>query len=51
MTQGGWVVSGGVRMRAAGPLKITPEMRYTRWTSLRFFPTRNQVEFMLGVGF
>ncbi|MBI4478985.1 MAG: hypothetical protein HY651_03080 [Acidobacteria bacterium] len=50
LTQGGWVVGGGVRFDK-GPLKISPEIRYTRWTSERFLPTRNQVEFLLGVMF
>ena len=51
LTQGGAAVGAGVRVLAAGPLKITPEIRYTRWTSLRFLPTRNRVEFLVGVGF
>ncbi len=50
LTQSGWVVSSGVRFDAS-VLKISPEIRYTRWTSLRFLPTKNQVEFLLGVMF
>jgi hypothetical protein len=51
LTQGGMVFSAGVRLMAAGPLKVTPEIRYTRYTSSRFLPTENQVEFLVGVGF
>jgi hypothetical protein len=50
LKQGGYVAGGGVRISVLGPLKITPEFRYTRWTSGTLFPTRNQVEFFLGLG-
>ncbi len=50
LTQGGMVCGGGVRLKIAGVLKITPEIRYTRWTSKDLFPTRNQVEFLMGLG-
>lgn len=50
LTQGGWVVGTGLRFDVS-VLKISPEVRYTRWTSLRFLPTQNQVEFLLGVMF
>ena len=50
LLQGGMAFGSGVRI-SAGPLKVTPEVRYTRWTSLRFLPVRNQVEFLVGLGF
>ena len=50
LKQGGYLAGGGVRIPVLGPLKITPEFRYTRWTSGTLFPTRNQVEFLLGLG-
>mgnify|MGYP001131218038 CR=1 FL=1 len=48
---GGWIVTGGLRFRAAGALKITPEVRFTRHTSALWLPSRNQVDFFLGLGF
>ncbi len=51
LTQGGMAFGGGLRIAIWHSLKVTPEIRYTRWTSLRFFPTKNQVEFFLGLGF
>jgi hypothetical protein len=50
LLQGGGVVGSGVRFDI-GLLKISPELRYTRWTSERFLPTRNQTEFLIGVMF
>ena len=50
LTQGGWVIGSGVRFDF-GMLKLSPEIRYTRWTSQRLFPTQNQVEFLFGVMF
>lgn len=50
LTQGGMVFGGGVRVKTGGTLNIMPEIRYTRWTSRDLFPTRNQVEFLLGFG-
>ncbi|HLK20062.1 MAG TPA: hypothetical protein VKT81_13975 [Bryobacteraceae bacterium] len=50
LIQGGMVFGGGVRVKIARVLKLMPEVRYTRWTSRDLFPTRNQVEFLLGVG-
>ncbi len=47
----GWTGSAGVRFRLAGGLKITPELRYTRWTAKRGLPSQNQVDFFLGIGF
>jgi hypothetical protein len=46
----GWVAGGGVRFDWRA-LRIAPEIRYTRWKSERFLPTRNQVEFLLGIMF
>ena len=51
LIQGGMAFGGGMRIISAGPIKVTPEIRYIRWTSLRFLPTKNQVEFLVGVGF
>ena len=50
LTEGGIVIGSGVRL-AAWRLQVSPEIRYTRWTALRFQPTRNQVEFLVGVTF
>jgi len=48
---GGWIVTGGLRVRAPGGLKITPEVRFTRYASGLWLPSRNQVDFFLGLGF
>lgn len=50
LTEGGIVIGSGVRL-PAWRLQISPEIRYTRWTALRFQPTQNQVEFLVGVTF
>lgn len=50
LTEGGIVIGSGVRL-AAWRIQISPEIRYTHWTALRFQPTQNQVEFLLGVTF
>ena len=50
LTQGGWVIGSGVRFDVS-IIKISPEIRYTRWASHDFLPTQNQVEFLLGVMF
>lgn len=47
----GWTGSAGVRFRAPMGLKITPEVRYTRWTAKRWLPSQNQVDLFLGIGF
>jgi len=47
----GWTGSAGVRFRLPMGLKITPELRYTRWTAKRWMPSQNQVDFFLGIGF
>lgn len=50
----GFVLGGGIEIRAIF-LKITPEIRYTRWGSQSFTPTvqanRNQVDFLVGLTF
>lgn len=47
----GWTGSAGVRFRLPLGLKITPEIRYTRWTAKRWQPSQNQVDLFLGIGF
>jgi opacity protein-like surface antigen len=47
----GWTGSAGVRFRLPMGLKITPEIRYTRWTAKRWLPSQNQVDLFLGIGF
>jgi len=47
----GWTGSAGVRFRLPMGLKITPEIRYTRWTAKRWLPSQNQADFFLGIGF
>ncbi len=47
----GWTGSAGVRFRLAMGLKVTPEIRYTRWTAKRWLPSQNQVDLFLGIGF
>lgn len=47
----GWVGTAGVRFRLPMGLKVTPELRYTRWTAKRWLPSQNQVDFLLGIGF
>ena len=51
LTQGGIASGVGMLLLSVGHLKITPELRYTRWTSISFLPTRNQVEILMGLGF
>jgi hypothetical protein len=51
LTQGGIASGVGALVLSVGHLKITPELRYTRWTSVRFLPTSNQVEILMGLGF
>jgi len=47
----GWTGSAGVRFRLPMGLKMTPEIRYTRWTAKRWLPSQNQVDLFLGIGF
>jgi opacity protein-like surface antigen len=47
----GWTGSAGIRFRLPVGVKITPEIRYTRWTAQRLLPSQNQVDFFLGIGF
>ena len=51
LTQSGIASGVGALLLSVGHLKITPELRYTRWTSVRFLPTQNQVEILMGLGF
>ena len=56
----GFVASAGIERRF-GPILIAPELRYMHWSqpsfqisSLRGFalqPARNQLDFMIGIGF
>jgi hypothetical protein len=50
LIQGGMAFGGGLRIKLVGRWKITPEIRYTRWTSRDLLPTRNQVDLLLGIG-
>jgi hypothetical protein len=55
----GFVLGGGVRF-GAGPLRLSPEIRYTRWNNSPvnfnfpdgpgFMSTRNQVDLLVGIG-
>jgi len=47
----GWIGSAGVRFRLPAGVKITPEIRYTRWTAKRWLPSQNQVDVFLAIGF
>lgn len=49
LTQGGLTAEAGVRLWRIGRLSITPEFRYTRWTSIRFLPTQSQMEILIGL--
>jgi hypothetical protein len=51
LTQGGIASGVGMLLLSVGHLEITPELRYTRWTSISFLPTQNQVEILMGLGF
>jgi len=51
----GFVVGGGLAFQA-GPLKFSPEVRYTRWADPNFRSTNgafqsnlNQADFLLGI--
>jgi hypothetical protein len=48
--QGGWVLTGGLE-RDLGGLRWSVEVRYTRWTSLLFQPSRNQADLLIGFRF
>jgi len=58
----GGVLGGGIYFRAVGPIRLTPELRYTRWASSQFDPlssisqnirgiSLNEVTFLLGIAF
>ncbi len=50
----GGVVAAGIRL-AFGPIRISPEFRYTRWPAKDFQPEfrgrKNQFEFLVGLTF
>jgi hypothetical protein len=46
----GLTVAGGVTLGLL-PIKIEPEIRYTRWTSSDFLPRIQQTEFLIGIRF
>ena len=46
--QAGIVFAVGVRHQI-GPVKVLPEIRYTRWTSIYLQPDRHQLEFLVGL--
>lgn len=48
---GGWVATGGLRIRGPAGIRFTPEFRFTRWTSGQWLASRNQAELFLGIGF
>lgn len=48
---GAWLVTGGVRLHGPDGVKLTPELRFARYTSGLWLPSRNQVEFFFGIGF
>jgi len=57
----GGVLGGGIEFRAVGPVRLTPELRYTRWASSQLVPfppypnmhgsNLNEVTFLLGIVF
>jgi len=58
----GSVLGAGIDFRAVGPIRLTPEVRYTRWASSQFDPlssispnirgiSLNEVTFLLGITF
>ncbi len=49
-TQGGWVLAGGLE-RDQGRMRWSLEVRYTRWTSTLFQPSRNQTDLLVGFRF
>lgn len=48
---GAWIVTGGLRLQGPAGIKLTPELRFSRYTSGLLLPSRNQAEFFLGIGF
>ena len=46
----GITAGGGITMKT-GYFRISPEVRYTRWTDNFLQPTRNQVELLVGITF
>lgn len=51
LMQGGMVGEAGAAVLRFGRMKIAPEFRYTRWTSIRFLPAQNQMEVLVAVTF
>jgi hypothetical protein len=51
LTEGGIAAAAGLTVWSLGRLKLVPELRYTHWTTIRSFPTQNQVEFLVGLKF
>lgn len=57
----GAVLGGGIDVHAVGPIRLTPEVRYTRWASSPFVPfppfpnvtgtNLNELTFLLGITF
>jgi hypothetical protein len=57
----GGVLGGGIEFRPIGPVRLTPEARYTRWASSQLVPfppfpnvtgtNLNEVTFLLGITF
>jgi hypothetical protein len=57
----GGVLGGGIDFHAVGPIRLTPEVRYTRWASSPLLPfpafpnvtgtNLNEVTFLLGISF
>ena len=51
LTEGGIAAAAGLTIWNFRRLKLVPELRYTHWTTIREFPTQNQVQFLLGLKF
>ncbi len=49
-TGGGITLAGGVTLGLL-PIKIEPEIRYTRWVSGNYTPKSTQTEFLIGIRF
>ena len=45
------IAAGAGVTKKLGVLRVSPEIRYTRWTEEFFQPNKNQVELLLGVHF
>ncbi|MCX6609454.1 MAG: hypothetical protein NTW74_01220 [Acidobacteria bacterium] len=49
-TGGGVTIAGGATIGLL-PIKIEPELRYTRWIGADYAPRSNQTEFLIGIRF